>query len=65
MQAIHGFCLMQTLFDSLEVVAQSRMVSDLMNVMNNVSHPLPGMFPEMKSAFSNRVIRPRCKKGCH
>lgn len=65
MQAIHVFCLMQTLFDSLKVVAQSRMVSDLINIMNNVSHPLQGMFAEMKSAFGKRVIRPRCKRGCH
>lgn len=65
MRAIHVFCLMQTLFDSLEVMAQSLMVSDLMNIMNIVSHPLQGMFAEMKSAFSNRVIRPRCNRGCH
>lgn len=65
MRAIHVFCLMQTLFDSLEVMAQSRIVSDLINVMKNVSHPLQGMFAEMKSAFSNRVIRPRCNRGCH
>lgn len=64
MQAIHVFCFMQTLFDYLEVVAQSRTVSSLMNFMNNVSHPLQGMFAEIKSAFSNRVICPWCNRGC-
>lgn len=34
MQAISVFCLMQTLFDSLEVMAQSKIVSDLINIMS-------------------------------
>lgn len=54
MQAIHVFCLMQTLFDSLKVVAQSSMVSDLMNIMNNVSHPLQGMFAENEECIQQQ-----------
>lgn len=65
MQATYSHILsyMQTLF--LEVVARRVPVSKWMNVMYHVSHPLHGMFSEMKSARNNRVTHPRCNRGCH
>ena len=44
--------------DSIEVVGERRALAKLSATMNNTSHPLH----QTVSAFSNRLLHPKCKK---
>lgn len=45
--------------DSLEAVTEKKMMSKLVSILNNVSHPLNDMLVERRSIFSQRLIPTR------
>lgn len=45
----------------LEVVAEKRIMSKLLTILDNTSHPLHDVFVNLRSNFSWRLIPPRCK----
>jgi hypothetical protein len=48
--------------DTLEEVAERRILAKLLAIMDNVTHPLHAMVMTQRSTFSHRLIPPRCAR---
>ena len=48
--------------DSIEEVADRRMLAKLTSIMDNTSHPLHHTVENLSSSFSTRLLHPQCKK---
>jgi len=51
--------------DSLVEVLERRMLSELLSIMDNASHPLHATMVSDQSTFSRRLRLPRCTTECH
>ena len=50
-----------TTLDTVEEVANNRIRTKLLAIMDNPSHPLHDTVTGQKSSFSNRLLHPTCK----
>ncbi|KAI3370011.1 hypothetical protein L3Q82_024433 [Scortum barcoo] len=50
-----------TKLDSLVTVAESRTLDKLLDIMDNVSHPLHTVISNQRSLFSERLLLPKCR----
>ncbi len=51
--------------DSLTVVSERRMLSKLLAILDNTSHPLHNVLSRYRSTSSQRLIQPRCSTERH
>jgi len=51
--------------ESLVEVPERRMLSNLLSIMDNASHPLHATLKSYQSTFSHRLRLPRCTTECH
>ena len=54
-----------TSLEPVSAVAEKRMLSKLLSIMDNASHPLHDTLVRQRSTFSNRLILPRCTTERH
>ncbi|KAI3358821.1 hypothetical protein L3Q82_015218, partial [Scortum barcoo] len=47
--------------DSLVMVAESRTLDKLLDIMDNASHPLHSVISNQRSLFSERLLLPKCR----
>lgn len=51
--------------DSRTVVSERRMLSKLLAILDNTSHPLHNVLSRYRSMFSQRLFQPRCSTTRH
>lgn len=51
--------------DSLTVLLERRMLSKVQAILDNNSHPINEVLDRLRSAFSQRLLAPRCSTERH